>query len=57
MFSLPLDPNLLQSCEKGFCFVETFPDSTSVHPLNAIVDNIVRALPVEDDDEMEEEVY
>lgn len=50
---LPLDPNLLKACENGTCFLESFPDSTGVGPLNRLVDQLVQALPVED--EMEEE--
>jgi len=43
---LPLDKNLLRSCEEGKCFVQAYPDSVSVDPLNQIVDKIVNHLPL-----------
>ena len=46
---LPLDPNLLKSCEDGKCFVETYPDSSAAGPLNVLVDKLVKALPVEEE--------
>ena len=51
--SLPLDPNLLQACESGRCFVETFPNSPAVKSMNQLVDKLVQALPVDDDEGME----
>jgi len=48
--ALPLDPNLLKSCEQGVCFVETHPTSPATSHFNAIVDKLVQALPVEEDD-------
>ncbi len=51
---LPLDPNLLKACEDGKCFVETYPTSPAAKPLNNIVDNLILALPVEDDEELED---
>jgi Flp pilus assembly CpaE family ATPase len=48
---LPLDPNLLKSCEDGVSFVEKYPSSPAASPLNAIVDKIILALPVEDDED------
>ena len=51
--ALPLDPNLLQACESGRCFVETFPNSPAVKPMNQLVDKLVKALPVDMDEGME----
>jgi Mrp family chromosome partitioning ATPase len=50
---LPLDPNLLKACEEGASFVEKYSTSPAVKPLNDIVDKLILALPVEDDEEME----
>ena len=47
---LPLDPNLLKACEDGTCFVEKYPTSPAAKPLNDIVDSLILALPVEDDE-------
>jgi len=44
--SLPLDPNLLKACEDGVCFVDHYPGSSAARPLNEIVDNLVKALPI-----------
>ena len=53
---LPLDPNLLKACEEGASFVEKYSSSCAVKPLNDIVDKLILALPVEeDDDEMQED--
>ena len=53
---LPLDPNLLKACEEGVSFVEKYSSSCAVKPLNDIVDKLILALPVEeDDDEMQED--
>jgi Mrp family chromosome partitioning ATPase len=49
--ALPLDPNLLKSCDEGKCFVQSFPYSAAVSAMNSIADHIVKALPVEEDDE------
>jgi hypothetical protein len=55
---LPLDPNLLKACEEGVAFVEKFPGSAAVKPLNDIVNKLILALPIDEeednDDEMEE---
>lgn len=48
---LPLDPNLLKSCEDGVSFVDTYPSSPATSPLNSVVDKLILALPVEDEDE------
>jgi Mrp family chromosome partitioning ATPase len=48
--AIPLDPNLLKSCENGLCYVQAFPNSTAVSAMNKVADSIVRALPVEEDD-------
>ena len=50
---LPLDPNLLKSCETGVSFVDKYPTSPAASPLNGIVDNLILALPVEDEEESE----
>jgi Flp pilus assembly CpaE family ATPase len=52
---LPLDPNLLKACEKGEAFVEKYSRSPAVKPLNDIVDKLILALPVdEEEDNMQE---
>lgn len=48
---LPLDPNLLKSCEEGKSFVDAYPSSPAASPLNSIVDGLILALPVEDEEE------
>lgn len=53
--SIPLDTNLLKSCDEGRCFVQHFPQSAASTSMNRIVDQIVKALPVEDVDEHMEE--
>lgn len=53
--AIPLDPNLLKSCDEGLCFVQAFPQSTAVTALNKVADSIVRCLPVNDFAEMEED--
>uniref|UniRef100_A0A6S9A5B6 Cytosolic Fe-S cluster assembly factor NUBP1 homolog n=1 Tax=Ditylum brightwellii TaxID=49249 RepID=A0A6S9A5B6_9STRA len=45
--ALPLDPNLLKSCEDGISFVDSYVDSPAIRPLNDIVDRIVQDLPVD----------
>lgn len=54
---IPLDPNLLQCCEKGQCFVDTYgeSDSAAVGPFNDLVDGLITALPVEEEEEEEGE--
>ena len=51
---LPLDPNLLKACEDGVSYVDHFPSSPGVVPLNDIVDKLILALPVEDDEDEED---
>eukprot|EP01083_Nonionella_stella_P048779 130228_1 len=48
---LPLDPNMLKACETGVSFVDKYPSSPATSPLNSIVDKIITALPVEDEEE------
>lgn len=48
---LPLDPNLLKACEEGVSFVEKYSSSCAVKPLNDIVDKLILALPVEEEEE------
>uniref|UniRef100_A0A7S2MGE3 Cytosolic Fe-S cluster assembly factor NUBP1 homolog n=1 Tax=Helicotheca tamesis TaxID=374047 RepID=A0A7S2MGE3_9STRA len=45
--SLPLDPNLLKSCEEGTCFVDSYKDSPAITSLNDVVDRIVEELPAD----------
>ena len=40
---LPMDPNMLASCERGEGFLETHPDSSAAAPFRSIVDKIVSA--------------
>ncbi len=51
---IPLDPNLLKSCEEGLCFVQAFPNSAAVSAVNKIADSIILSLPVDEAAEMEE---
>jgi Mrp family chromosome partitioning ATPase len=44
---MPLDSDLLKSCEVGSCFVDEFPDSLAAKALNGFVDRLIKALPVE----------
>ena len=53
---LPLDQNLLKACEDGTSFVDKYPSSPAASPLNSIVDKLILALPVEDDEEGGDEV-
>lgn len=53
--AIPLDPNLLKSCEDGLCFVQAFPGSTAVAAVNKIADSITQALPAEEYSEIMEE--
>lgn len=50
--SLPLDPNLLKSCEHGQCFVEHYSDSSATKSLNSIVDRLLDALPISFEEEV-----
>ena len=52
---LPLDPNLLKACEDGVSFIDKYASSPAASPLNDIVDKLILALPVEDDEEGENE--
>lgn len=38
---LPLDTNMLQSCDNGLCFIEKYPQSSAVKPFNDFVDNLL----------------
>lgn len=48
---LPLDPTLLKACEEGTSFVDKYPSSPAASPLNGIVDKLLVALPVEDEED------
>lgn len=50
---LPLDPNLLKACEEGTSFVDKYPSSPATSSLNDIVNKLILALPVEDEEEDE----
>ena len=39
---LPMDPNMMKCCEEGSSFVESYPTSAAVIPLNSIVDKIIQ---------------
>jgi len=52
--AVPLDPNLLKACEEGKCFVQAFPDSAAASSMNSIADQVVNALPLENDEDMVE---
>jgi len=41
--TLPMDPNVLISCDEGVSFAEKFPRSSAILPLNDIVDKILLA--------------
>jgi Mrp family chromosome partitioning ATPase len=43
--SIPLDPNLLQSCEEGKCFIERHPQSAAAKPLLDVVKHVLDATP------------
>lgn len=47
---LPMDPNLLKSCDEGLCFVEEFEDSSATEAFNDIVDRVIKAVPPPDVD-------
>ena len=37
---IPLEPKILQSCEKGICFVKEFPESETSKQINEIINKI-----------------
>jgi len=39
---LPMDPNVMKSCESGVSFTDSYPSSLAVLPLNSIIDQIVK---------------
>jgi len=45
---LPLDPNLLKSCDEGLCFVEEFENSSATKAFTDIVDGVIKAVPPPD---------
>mmetsp|Transcript_15591 Transcript_15591/g.24242 ORF Transcript_15591/g.24242 Transcript_15591/m.24242 type:complete len:378 (+) Transcript_15591:60-1193(+) len=45
---LPLDPNLLKSCDEGLCFVEEFENSSATKAFTDIVDGVIKDLPPAD---------
>lgn len=53
---LPLDTNLLKACEEGTSFVDKYPSSPATFPLNGIVDKLILALPVEDEEDGDEDM-
>ena len=54
---LPMDPNMLASCERGEGFLDTHPGSTAAAPFRSIVDKIVSAtyIPPKLEQEQEQE--
>ena len=38
---LPMDPNMMEACEKGMSFLEAFPTSSAAGSFSAIVDKII----------------
>jgi len=54
--SLPLDPNLLKSCDEGLCFVDEFPNSSGVYAMNVIADKLLEFCPPDDEEELEEDI-
>ena len=40
---LPMDPNILKSCEEGKSFVDQCPLSVAVVPFNLIIDQIIES--------------
>mmetsp|Transcript_16781 Transcript_16781/g.25218 ORF Transcript_16781/g.25218 Transcript_16781/m.25218 type:complete len:360 (+) Transcript_16781:40-1119(+) len=43
--SLPMDSNMMRSCEDGFSFLEQFPSSVAAAPFSSIVNQILAATP------------
>jgi hypothetical protein len=40
---LPMDPNMMEACERGRSFLEAFPASPAAGPFAAIVDRLIEA--------------
>jgi MinD-like ATPase involved in chromosome partitioning or flagellar assembly len=40
---LPMDPNMMRSCEEGKCFLEYFPQSTAAKAFGEIVQKLIAA--------------
>ena len=38
---LPMDPNMMEACEKGMSFLEAFPTSSAAGAFSAIIDKII----------------
>lgn len=38
---LPMDPNMMRSCEEGKCFLEIFPSSVAAKAFETIVNKLV----------------
>lgn len=38
---LPMDPNMMYSCENGFSFLDKFPNSPATKPFSSIVDKVI----------------
>lgn len=43
--NLPMDPNMMKSCEDGYSFLELYPDSVAAGSFKAIVDKVIAATP------------
>jgi Flp pilus assembly CpaE family ATPase len=38
---LPMDPNMMYSCENGFSFLDQFPNSPATKPFSSIIDKVI----------------
>lgn len=44
---LPMDPNMMRSCEEGKCFLEYFPQSTASRAFEEIIARLVASVEKE----------
>lgn len=54
--AIPLDSDLLKSCEAGICFVDAHPESAAAQALNSVADKVLEVLPVQEVDESQIDV-
>jgi Mrp family chromosome partitioning ATPase len=52
--TLPLDSDLLMCCEQGRSFVEAFPEAQAAKSINGFIDRLVKVLPVDEVDNMQQ---
>ena len=45
--NLPMDPNMMKSCEDGYSFLELYPESAAANSFKSIVEKIIAATPDE----------